>query len=155
MSTSGRVKLKVLAASWFEAWLDDAWLAEGPARFDKAQPEYELIEMELEAGEHVLAMHVHYEGIATRLLEEDTPLFVYASVESENESVDMAWRYLPLDAYRKTERRIDCVLGWVEWCNTEKLPQQWRGSGSDHSDWFDAVPSFVKPSTGNDSGTAS
>lgn len=137
---AGRVKLKVLAASSFEAWLDDAWLAEGPARFDKRHPEYELIQMELEAGEHVLAMHVHYEGVATRLLEEDTPLFVYASVEAKKETVDIEWHYLPLDAYRKTGRRIDCVLGWLEWCNTEKLPQQWRTSGFDHSEWFDAVP---------------
>ena len=140
LPTSGRIKLKVLATSWFEAWVDEAWLAEGPARLDKAYPEYELIEMDLAAGEHILSMHVHYEGVDTRLLEQDTPLFVYASVEAGTDSIDMEWRYLPLDAYRKTDRRIDCVLGWVEWCNTEKLPLQWMASGFDCSSWFAAVP---------------
>ncbi len=144
---AGRVQLKVLAASWFEAWLDEAWLAEGPARFDQAHPEYERIDMELEAGEHVLAMHLHYEGIDTRLLEAGVPLFVFSSVETADGELPVEWRYLPLEAYRKTGRRIDCVLGWVEWCNTEKLPVQWMISGFDDSDWFDAVP-FELPATG-------
>ena len=141
-----QVKIKILAASWFEAWLDKAWLAEGPARFDKAYPEYETFELELGQGVHILAMHVHYEGVDTRLLERDVPLFVYASAEVDGEPLEIQWRYLPLEAYRKTDRRIDCVLGWVEWCNTEKLPVQWMVSGFDDSSWFEAVP-LVLPVT--------
>jgi len=136
LPSAARVRIKVLAASRFEAWLDDAWLAEGPARFDRAHPEFQPLEKELAAGEHQLALHVHYEGVDTRLLEAETPMFVFAEIEG----VEIVWRYLPLEAYRKTGRRIDCILGWVEWCNTEKLPQGWRDSGFDASDWFDPVP---------------
>ncbi|RKX44186.1 MAG: hypothetical protein DRP64_07005 [Verrucomicrobia bacterium] len=146
LSDAGRVKVKILATSWFEAWLDGAWLTEGPARFDLAYPEYETFELEPGPGEHILSMHVHYEGVATRLLEQDVPLFVYASVEVEGEPLEIQWNYLPLEAYRKTDRRINCVLGWVEWCNTEKLPVQWMTSGFDCSSWFKAVP-LVLPVT--------
>jgi len=140
LPAAGRVTLKVLAASWFEAWLDGEWLAEGPARFDKAHPEYEVVGLDLDSGEHVLAMHVHYDGVLTRLMTEDIPLFVFTSVEMDGRSIAVEWRYLPLEAYRKTGNRIDYVLGWIEWCETQKLPRGWRGPGFDDSDWLKVVP---------------
>lgn len=139
LPAAGRVELRLLAASWFEAWLDDSWLTEGPARFDLARPECEKLEMDLEAGEHLLALHVHCEGVETRLMAATVPLFVFASIESGGTAVEVEWRHLPLEAYRKTGRRIDCVLGWVEWCNTERLPRQWKGVGFDDSGWVEAV----------------
>jgi len=140
LPAAGRVTVKVLATNWFEGWLDGEWLAEGPARFDLAHPEYETIELELGPGEHVLAMHVHYEGVFTRIHEEEVPLFVFASVEVSGESVAVEWRYLPLEAYRKTGHRIDFVLGWIEWCQTEKLPRGWKVAGFDDSRWVEAPP---------------
>lgn len=140
LPAAGRVTLKVLAASWFEACLDGEWLAEGPARFDKAHPEYEAVGLDLDSGEHVLAMHVHYAGVLTRLMAEDIPLFVFTSVEMGGRSIAVEWRYLPLDAYRKTGQQIDYVLGWIEWCETQKLPPGWKGIGFDDSDWPKAVP---------------
>ncbi len=144
LPTAGRVTVKVLATSWFESWLDGEWLAEGPARFDRAHPEYETVVLDLDSGEHVLAMHVHYDGVRTRLIAENIPLFVFASVEADGPPVAVEWRYLPLEeAYRRTNQRIDIVLGWIEWCQTEKLPQGWRKAGFDDSDWPDAVPSVL------------
>ncbi len=123
LPSADKVTVKVLATNWFEAWLDGEWLAEGPARFDRAHPEYETLELELEPGEHVLSMHVHYEGVFTRIHEAEIPLFVFASVEIGGNPIPVEWRYLPLEAYRKTGQRIDFVLGWVEWCDTGKLPR--------------------------------
>ncbi len=140
LPTAGRVTVKVLATNWFEAWLDGEWQAEGPARFDRAHPEYETVELDLGPGEHVFAMHVHYEGVFTRIHEEEMPLFVFASVEVGGESIAIEWRYLPLEAYRKTGQRIDFVRGWIEWCETGHLPQGWKEIGFDDSDWFKAVP---------------
>ena len=133
---SGAVKIKLMASNWFEAWLDEGWLAEGPARFDRAHPEYEWMELDLEAGEHVLALQVHYQGVETRLMQAATPMFVFAEIEG----VAIEWTCLPLDeAYRKTGRRIDCILGWVEWCRTDKLPAGWRFPAFDDSAWLPAV----------------
>lgn len=133
---SGTVKIKLLAASWFEAWLDEEWLAEGPARFDLAHPEFQCLEKVLPAGEHVLALHVHYEGVETRLMPAETPLFVFAEIDG----VEIDWVCLPLDeAFRKTERRIDCVLGWMEWCRTDRLPVGWRGLCYDDSAWLPTI----------------
>ncbi|MCF7864735.1 MAG: hypothetical protein K9L89_08100 [Kiritimatiellales bacterium] len=98
-----------------------------------------MFELDMGEGEHILSMHVHYEGVETRLLQQDMPLFVFASVDAADGPVDVEWCYLPLEAYRKTGRRIDCVLGWVEWCQTGKLPHGWRSSGFDSSSWFKAV----------------
>ena len=140
LTNPGRVKIKLLAASWFEAWLDGEWLADGPARFDRRHPEFQCLEKELSAGEHLLALHVHYEGVATRLLEAETPCFVFAETEAGGLILPFEWVYLPLDeAYRKTGRRIDCILGWVEWCRTDKLPQGWRELFFDDSAWPPAI----------------
>jgi alpha-L-rhamnosidase len=127
-----KVKIKLLAASWFEVWLDDAWLTEGPARFALAHPEFQCLEKELSAGEHLLAFHVHYQGLETRMMNAETPLFVFAEIGG----VEIDWTFLPLDeAYRKTGRRIDCVLGWTEWCSTDRLPEGWREPLFDDSEW--------------------
>ena len=126
------VRIKLLAASWFEAWLDEEWLAEGPARFSLEHPEFQGLEKELPAGEHLLALHVHYEGVETRLMPAETPMFVFAEIDG----VEIDWAFLPLDeAYRKTGRRIDCILGWTEWCRTDKLPRDWRDLSFDDSAW--------------------
>lgn len=136
----GTVNIKLLAASWFEAWLDGGWLAEGPARFDLRHPEFQTLETELSAGEHVLALHVHYEGVVTRLMEAETPLFVFAEIEADGKDLPIGWKCLPLDeAFRKTGRRIDCVLGWIEWCRTDRLPHGWWTAGFDDSAWPCAV----------------
>ena len=126
------VRIKLLAASWFEAWLDEEWLTEGPARFSLEHPEFQGLEKELPAGEHLLALHVHYEGVETRLMPAETPMFVFAEIDG----VEIDWAFLPLDkAYRKTGRRIDCILGWTEWCRTDKLPRGWRDLSFDDSAW--------------------
>jgi hypothetical protein len=129
---SGNVKIKLLAASWFEAWLDDTWLTDGPARFSLEHPEFQCLEKELPAGEHLLALHVHHQGVETRLMPAETPMFVFAEIDG----VDIDWTLCPLDeAYRKTGRRIDCILGWTEWCRTDRLPQGWRKINFDDSAW--------------------
>ncbi len=126
------VRIKLLAASWFEAWLDDAWLTEGPARFSLEHPEFECLEKVLPAGEHLLALHVHFQGVETRLMPLETPMFVWAEIDD----LPIEWTVCPLDeAYRKTGRRIDCILGWTEWCRTDKLPEGWRGLSFDDSGW--------------------
>lgn len=137
---SKRVVVKLLATNWFEAWVDGEWVAEGPARFDRAHPEYEAVELELGPGGHVLSMHVHYEGVFTRIHEAEMPLFVFARIEVDEEPVAVEWRYLPLEAYRSTGRRIDFVLGWVEWCQTERLPRRWKTRAFDVSAWHGVHP---------------
>ena len=134
-----QIGIRLLGASVYEAWLDDKWLCQGPPRFDRAYPEYETFFADLEAGEHVIAMHVMYEGIDTRLLAGDTPLMIFCEVDSAEQSVAIAWKYQPLSAYRRTDRRLDCILGWVEWCDTRKLPEGWRVPSFDDASWKDAL----------------
>ncbi|QHI68754.1 family 78 glycoside hydrolase catalytic domain [Tichowtungia aerotolerans] len=143
LAEPGAVRIKLLAANWFEAWLDKAWLAEGPSRFDLAHPEFRYLEKELPAGEHLLAFHVHYQGVETRLMPLETPMFVFAEIEG----VEIDWSFLPLDeAYRKTGRRLDCILGWTEWCRTDKLPAGWRERSFDDSAWQQPVArAWTKP----------
>ena len=133
-----KVKIKLTGASWFEAWMDEKPLTTGPARFNLKHPEYEEIEIDLCAGEHLLALHLHYDGVETRLAQASAPVFIFASVSAGGKEIPVEWVYLPLDAYRRTGRRIDCILGWIEWCRTDKLPQNWKAVSFHSSTWFAA-----------------
>ncbi len=134
LSAESKVKIRLLAASWFDAWLDGEWLSEGPARFAPKHPEFQTLEKTLFVGEHLVGLHVHYQALETRLMPADTPMFVFAEIE---DGPAIEWTCLPLDeAYRKTERRIDCTLGWTEWCRTEKLPRGWHEPAFDDSAWL-------------------
>lgn len=134
------VTLKIFATSWFEVWLDGEWMTEGPARFEEMHPDYEVMEVVLAAGRHVLCFHVHYEGVDTRLCRKDVPLFIFGQVQANGEDLSLNWHYLLLEAYRKTGRRINCINGWVEWCDTAMLPEGWLEVEYDEQGWKKALP---------------
>src|SRR2546421_7514619 len=73
------VELRALGASWFVLWLDKEFRLEGPARFIAAHPECDTRQLQLKSGKHVIAAHVHDEGLATRMMPEMPP-FLSANV---------------------------------------------------------------------------
>ena len=76
LTTIDEVEVRFLGASGFLIWLDGSYLAEGPARFIPAYPEYQSHRVRLSPGKHVLAAQVHYEGVATRLLPNPRPFLM-------------------------------------------------------------------------------
>lgn len=133
------IELRVTGASWYQAWLDGKPLLEGPHRYALDFPEYQRQCVELPAGRHVLAFHVHHIGIETRMLKE-TPPFMWCRVSAESTEVPVEWKALALASQTATARRINPQLGWIEWRDTRKEPAGWEQPGFDDVAW--GVPHF-------------
>jgi len=136
----------------FVAWMDGAWLGEGPARYDGTNFEYLEVEVDAEPGEHVIALHAHAQGVDTRLLRADVIPFVAVSVFSDGVALSMnrITALLP-QGFAASGRRLGCVLSWVEWCDTRQIPaSEWKLPGFDDAAWVAPVPvripsAFWKP----------
>ncbi|MCX6845575.1 MAG: hypothetical protein NTU84_03245, partial [Verrucomicrobia bacterium] len=133
------VEIRVVGSAWYQAWLDGRPLLEGPLRFALDQPEYQSVSIELPAGEHLLAFHVHHIGIETRLLK-DTPPFLWCEMLAGGDQVAVDWRCLALESQAAQTRRINPQLGWIEWRDTRLEPEGWELRGFDDAAW--AKPSM-------------
>ena len=140
------IEFRLLGASWFNAWLDEEFFAEGPARFHQDYPEYDVVRINLSAGNHLLAVQVHYEGLTTRILDDIAPFFA-CQILKNNKPVHVKWKCAKLEGYRTKTRRINPQLGWIEWCDTRKLPDGWQSYDYDDSNWQTPVPCEPKIGT--------
>lgn len=138
------IEISLLASSWFNLWIDDAFLAEGPARYPAGFPEYQTSTVRLAPGRHVLAAQVNHTGVSTRLLEPISPFFACAAA-GKSGPVEIAWKCAPLDAFTPAVRRVNPQLGYIEWCDTAKLPA-WRSADFDDAPW--TTPISVTPAIG-------
>ena len=139
LAEATEIELHLLGASWFNLWLDETFIAEGPARFHREHPEYDTLRLELPAGRHILAAQVHHIGLSTRILHEMPPFFACRVLKSDR-PLSIAWRGSRLAGYTPEVRRINPQLGWIEWCDTRQLPVGWRAPDFDDSAWPEAVP---------------
>jgi alpha-L-rhamnosidase len=128
--------LKISGSSWFQVWLDGTPLTEGPARFVSGSPEYESVELCLQAGVHVLTIILNNHGVDTRMLKKMSP-FLWVHLETENvPSVPITWKALELTGYSSATRRLNPQLGWCEWCDTRLLPNDnWFYPEFDDKEW--------------------
>ena len=121
----GMIELRICAASWYVLWLDGQYLCEGPARFVPDYPEYDVRQLTLDAGPHLLAVQVHHQGLATRMLPDIAP-FLHCRIMDGNAELPIRWRCHPLAGYRPQVHRINPQFGWVEWCDTRSNPADWQ-----------------------------
>ena len=127
------VEVRLLGASWFAAWLDGEFVAEGPARYPAEFPQYQTYGFHLVAGRHTLAIQVHHMGLATRMLSNLQP-FLYCVVLAQGKELPVGWRCSRLGGYASQVRRINPELGFIEWCDTRQNPD-WRRPDFDDSSW--------------------
>ena len=130
----GEVELRVLGASWYEAWLNGEPLLEGPPRFPLSHPEYQTLRLALPAGDHLLAFYAHHVGVETRLLAL-TPPFLWCELRLDGELLPFDWRGLTLVGHWAGVRRINPQLGWIEWHDTRRNPADWHLSAFDDAAW--------------------
>lgn len=142
LAGAAEVEIRSLGAAWFVLWLDGECLMEGPARFPVQYPEYDARRVTLSAGGHVLAAQVHHEGLATRILDNISP-FLYCAALVNGEELPIAWKCAQLDGFSPQVRRINAQLGWIEWCDTRRLPEDWRDVAFDDEPWARPVPAAV------------
>ncbi|MFI5358254.1 MAG: family 78 glycoside hydrolase catalytic domain [Opitutales bacterium] len=133
LSEAGPVEFRLLGATWFNAWLDGEWFAEGPARFTAAFPEYQTFTRTLPAGRHVLAIQVHHVGTTTRSLAPMEP-FLGCTAHAAGRALALPWKCQRLGAYASQVRLVNCQLGFIEWCDTRMLPD-WQTAAFDDASW--------------------
>lgn len=130
-----KVMFQVLGASWFRLSLDGRYLADGPARFDPAHAEYDVHRAALEAGDHVLAALVLYEGVSSKRMPVMPPFLCCRLLRAGTEDVVLSWKCLRLESQRGETRRINFDCGWIDWQDTRLDPADWEGASFDDTDW--------------------
>ncbi|MFM8413859.1 MAG: hypothetical protein ACKOCX_03955 [Planctomycetota bacterium] len=133
LPAGGEVEFRLLGASWFVAWLDGEYFAEGPARFKPEFPEYQTFRRRLEPGRHVLAVQVHHVGADTRMLRTLDP-FLWCEIVSQGKPVETRWKSSGIGGYTPRFRRINPQLGWIEWLDTRLVPI-WQAPDYDDAPW--------------------
>jgi hypothetical protein len=141
LSRRAEVRFEIVGAHWFNCWLDNSYLTEGPARFPLGHAEYEVLTQTLEPGKHTLAALVTSQGVATRMLHaESLPPFFQVRVFVEGRPLWVAWHCRPMDAYQASGVRLSGQFGWIEWVDTRKIPQYWRTVGFNDRTWPRPAP---------------
>jgi hypothetical protein len=135
----------MMGASEYLVWLDGRLVEDGPARFATAHPESQTLNFTLQAGLHLIAVQVHNEGVATRVLPLIRP-FLWSKVSSNGSPIEISWKCERLTGYQSRTRRISDNLGWIDWCDTSQMPADWQGSTYDDSGW--KSPIWVDPGIG-------
>lgn len=132
------VTVRSMACGWFLAWLDGRPFLEGPARYLRRKPEHSEESITIPAGEHVIAVLAQNVGVETRQLEAGPP-FLMLDLLADRCALEMQWRACELDAYLFGARRVSCLLSWIDWCDTRRLPRDWQGLDFDDSAWSPAA----------------
>lgn len=136
LEKDSEVEIRLLGASWFNAFLDGKYILEGPARFALTYPEYSTFKLNLKRGKHCLAVEVIHEGVATRIMEPQMP-FLFAEIHAEK-PVPVSWKASRIGGHSPKVRRINPQLGWIEWCDTRLVPD-WKSLDHDDRHWAEPV----------------
>lgn len=134
LKSASELSLKHLGASWYRIAINGEYLTEGPARFSPERPEYLSESLSLPAGDYVIAIQLHHEGVETRILKAYDP-FLWIELTTAAGEIPISWKALPLDSCKAEFRRINPQLAWVEVRDTRKDPLAWDSLDFDDSDW--------------------
>ena len=146
LESDSRVRICMVGASWYQAWIDGKWLLEGPFRYPLEAPEFQTEEIDLPAGDHVLAVHARHDGVTTRMLK-TTPPYLWCRLLDKERDVPIAWKGLPLTLQSRNvswmaappPHRINPQLGWSDHRDTRLEPEHWRETTFGDSEWKEPI----------------
>jgi hypothetical protein len=138
LPAAGEVEFRLLGSSWYNGWIDGRFFCEGPPRYPLAFPEYQTCRERLGAGRHTLAVHVLHLGVFSRSILVIEP-FLACAVFADGGELPLRWKCSRLTGYASQVRRINPVLGFVEWCDTRQVPN-WLPPAFDDREWSEPVP---------------
>jgi hypothetical protein len=128
------VEFQLSGASWYRIWIDGERLGEGPDRYAPEFPVYQQRFRTLSAGKHLIAVHLHSEGVDTRMLQGIAPFLMCRVLEGGN-PVAVDWKCRELGGYARQLRRVSAQFGWLEWADTRQQPEAWMQPGFDDHAW--------------------
>jgi hypothetical protein len=129
----GTLRIRVIAPTAYRLWVDDEECVTGPLRFAPAMPEFQECKLDLGPGAHRVCLHVHHEGITTRMAAE-MPAFVWVDLHGPL-AAPVRWFGKQIAEYEATGLRVSPLLGWME---ATRSPQTgaWRTENvTDSSAW--------------------
>lgn len=138
LATAGEVRIRVIAPAAYRLMVDGNVLAWGPLRFAPAMPEYQECIVKLPAGAHRASLHVHHEGLTTRLAAK-MPAFVWAELAGDFTS-NPQWFGRHLSEYLPTGLRVSPLQGWMEWKENVQAAEWQTEDTAPGSLWAEVVP---------------
>ena len=136
---------KIVGSSEYLVWLDGKLIHDGPARFAKEFPEYQVVDLPSGGETHTLAIQVRNDGVTSRILSAMPP-FLWCSVQEQGVDVPIRWKCARIPGYEPRAHRISDILGWIDWCDTGQIWPGWQRPDFDDSKW--AAPVEVDPGIG-------
>ena len=135
VSRAGEITLKLSGTQQWIAFIDNDYFCDGPARFALTHMEYTRQKLVLEAGEHVLAVLLHYFDVPNRMYDHRMPAFFHCSCDDEGVTLSSI-RCHRLSGYDPVNNvRITEMQGFMEWCDTRIDPEGWTEPDFDDSGW--------------------
>lgn len=146
LPSESRVEIRLSGASWYRVWLDGEIFTEGPDRYAPDFPLYQVRKLTLPAGQHLLAVQVHSEGLDTRILKGIDP-FLYCHVFNGKDETTVNWKSMELPGYAEEFYQVSAQFGWMEWSDTRLQPEGWQTLEFDDAAW--AGPIIVSRDLGD------
>lgn len=143
--TPATLELHITADSFYTLYLDGRFISRGPARSHIDYYSFDTLALELDAGEHCLAVLVHHVGEvnATMMLGRPGLLADISLTGADGEIADLStgsgWKAQICSAWRK---ELPCMMshfGFWEDFDLRLLPGEWTSPTFDDSAWASAV----------------
>ena len=124
-------KLCVFGKDFYRVYINGEERLEGPARFANAHPEYDELIVTGDQDNLSIEVILHYIGVDTRIALADNPPFLICELSGSEGVVSLNWQCRKIEAYRRSGRRINGQLGWMEDCDTRLLPLPGKNFGAE------------------------
>jgi hypothetical protein len=131
-------KLNIVGASEYLVWLDGKLIHDGPARYAKNFPEYQSVPISGSPGKHTIAIQARNDGVTTRILSAVQP-FIWCAVQDQRGNSPINWKCARILGYQPRVHRISDILGWIDWCDTRQVWNDWQSQTFDDSKWVSPV----------------
>ena len=136
-----KIFCKVTADDHYKAYLDGAFMGEGPAAAYHTKYYYNVLELgTFAAGEHVLALHLYYQGLVNRVWNSGDLRFAFAAElwDEKGKEIPVSFCFLKTDCYEG--ETVGYETQFLENFDSSQYPYGWKNAKFDESGWKKPVP---------------
>jgi len=143
-----RAESRVESAEWrifadtrYRAYVDGRLVGWGPSRSDHRLAQYDAYNLDLDAGEHVLAVFAMHYGYSTGANTSIHQMLI-AELSGKDSTgrvllvgTDPTWKAHPAHWLQRTNCRVSGTLGPIEICDERERIDGWEAMGFDDTTW--------------------
>ena len=125
-----KLTIHITADNFYWLYLDGEFIHRGPVRSFPEYFSFDTFDLNVDAGEHCLAVMVHHVGEINATMVTGRPGFladVYAG--DEDLSTGDGWKCMVSDAWRKDLPVLMSHFGFWEECDLRRIPKGWQDTG--------------------------